>query len=80
LANLCDDVVPRLRLGQVENELRLAEPGVVSVTVNEARDNEPSLQIDDAGLWPYPLLDLGIRPDGGNSVGANGDCLGPWML
>jgi hypothetical protein len=80
MANLCDDVVPGLRLGEVENELRLAEPGVVTVTVNEARDNEPTLQIDDAGLRPNPLLDLGVRPDGGDSVATNGDGLGSWML
>jgi hypothetical protein len=52
----------------------------MTVTVNEARDDEPSLQIDHARLRPHPFLDLGVRPDSGDAVAANGDCLGPWML
>ena len=80
IANLRHDVIPGVRFGEIEHELRFAKPGVVTVTVDESRNRETSLEIDHPRLRSHPALDLGVAAHCCYAIPAHGDRLRAGML
>ena len=50
------------------------------MAIDEARDDESSVQIDDMCLGPSPALDLGVRTDSRDPVTTYRDRLSAWLL
>jgi len=77
--HLGHDVVPVLRVGEIELGLCLTEGQVVTVALDEARHHHASPGIDALGLGVRQPLDLGVRTDSENPVSAHRDGLGARM-
>ena len=78
--HLRDDVVPGLRLRQVEDELRFAERRVVAVALDEAGNGQPAAQIDHFRAGARELLDLRVAAHRDDAISAHGDGLGAGPL
>ena len=70
-----DDLVPGSRVHQVQIQLRRADAGEVTVPLDEAGDHQLPLDVDDLGLRPDVLLDVGVDADGDDPSAADGDRL-----
>ena len=69
------DLVPGLRLPQVELHGRVAHAEEVAVPLDEAGDREAPLEVDDPRLLADQPSDLGLAPHGEDAVPAHGDGL-----
>jgi hypothetical protein len=80
ISHLAYDVLPRLRLCQIEDELRLPERRVVAMSIGESGNHQSTLKVDDARLRANPSLNFGIGANGSDTIAAHRDRLRAWML
>ena len=74
--HLRHDVVPRARLPQVQPQAKLADPSEMPVPLDEARDREHAVQVDDLRARPDPFRRVGIAAQRRDSVPAHRHGLG----